>query len=243
MARVNEENFIVALKILNKAEIINQKVQHQLKREIEIQARLSHPHILKLYDYFFDKDRVYLVLEYAPKGELFRVLTKLGKFPDRLASRVIKQVIEALEYCHENGVIHRDIKPENILLSYDGQIKLSDFGWSVQSDSKRQTQCGTLDYLPPEIVFGYTYDHRVDLWCLGVLAYELLTGKPPFVAPNASQTQKLIQKCEYEVPETVSPYASLFIKALLILDPSNRMPLKKAKSHLWILLYEVTSKQ
>lgn len=107
LARIREHNFIVALKVLNKVELTKQKLQLQLKREIEIQAKLSHPHILKLYSYFYDETRVYLVLEYAPKGELFRVLKKAGRFPDRLASRVIKQVIDALEYCHAHQVIHR----------------------------------------------------------------------------------------------------------------------------------------
>lgn len=84
-----------------------------------------------------------------------------------------------MEYLHEESIIHRDIKPENILVSCDG-IKLADFGWSVQSENRRETLCGTLDYLAPEIVKGETHDNKIDIWQIGILAYELAVGRPPF---------------------------------------------------------------
>lgn len=239
VAKTRKHDFIVALKVLNKSEIIRQNIELQLKREIEIQTELSHPHILKLYSYFFDDHRIYLVLEYAPKGELFRLLQKIGRFNDQSASRIISQVMDALEYCHRNNVIHRDIKPENILIGFKGHIKLCDFGWSIQSTQSRETQCGTLDYLAPEILDQRPYDYRVDLWCLGVLTFELLVGNPPFLSADISKTHDLIKQCHFVVPDTISPYAKNFIRRLIVIEPHERMSLNEAKHDLWILLYQI----
>ena len=118
-----------------------------------------------------------MVLEMAFKGELYRHLRNCpdGIFPDNLAAKYIYQVCDALIYIHSKNVIHRDIKPENILLDSNGNVKLADFGWSVHAlSNRRATMCGTLDYLPPEIVRHQSYDPNVDLWCIGVLCYEFL---------------------------------------------------------------------
>lgn len=113
-----------------------------------------HPNIIQLYTYFYDERRIYLVLELASEGELYRHLQMApnGRFPEDRSARYTHQVAAALYYCHLNNVIHRDLKPENLLLSANDQIKLSDFGWSVHTTStQRKTMCGTLDYLPPEM--------------------------------------------------------------------------------------------
>mmetsp|Transcript_26344 Transcript_26344/g.49207 ORF Transcript_26344/g.49207 Transcript_26344/m.49207 type:complete len:152 (-) Transcript_26344:372-827(-) len=137
-------------------------VEHQLRREIEIQANLRHRNILKLYGYFHDKRKVYLMLEYAAGGEVFAQLAAEGHFTEEKTARYISAIAGALDYCHSKNVIHRDIKPENLLLGTDGNIKIADFGWSVHSkgDSKRQTLCGTLDYLPPEMILGEDHNCR-----------------------------------------------------------------------------------
>ena len=114
----------------------------------------SHPNILRLYTYFHDERRIYLALELATEGELYRHLqmSPNGRFPEGRAGRYTYQVADALHYCHLSNVIHRDLKPENLLLSINDQVKLSDFGWSVHTTSNnRKTMCGTLDYLPPEM--------------------------------------------------------------------------------------------
>lgn len=144
-------------------------------------------------------------------------------------------MINALAYCHANSVIHRDIKPENILLGYNNELKISDFGWSVHApSSRRQTMCGTIDYLPPEIILRKTYDYKVDLWCLGVLTYEFLVGRPPFESRDVQNTYNRILKVEYTFPDYVSTNARDFISSLLQLDPTKRMSLNAAKKHIWI---------
>ncbi|KAK3726845.1 hypothetical protein QZH41_016724 [Actinostola sp. cb2023] len=183
LAREKKSKFVVALKVLFKSQLQKSNVEHQLRREIEIQSHLKHPHILRLYGYFYDTTRVYLILEYAPNGELYKHLTASERFGEKETAKYIYQLAGALEYCHRLKVIHRDIKPENLLLNSLGDIKIADFGWSVHApSSKRSTLCGTLDYLPPEMVEGKMHDEKVDLWSLGILCYEFLVGKPPFEA-------------------------------------------------------------
>lgn len=145
-------------------------------------------------------------------------------------------MIAALQYCHERKVIHRDIKPENILLGYNGELKIADFGWSVHApSSRRATMCGTLDYLPPEMVLHKQYTDAVDLWCLGVLTYEFLVGRPPFENDDTSVTYARIIGVKYSFPDYVSELARDFISKLLQKHPNDRMPLKEAKRHPWIV--------
>jgi aurora kinase, other len=115
----------------------------------------------------------------------------------------------ALSYLHKKHVIHRDIKPENILISVSGEIKISDFGWSVHAPSTRRTTlCGTLDYLPPEMVEGRDHNEKVDLWSLGVLAYEFLVGSPPFEELSGyGATYKRIARVDLKIPDFLSAEA------------------------------------
>ena len=126
LAREKKSKYIVALKILFKSQLIKAQVEHQLRREIEIQSHLRHPHILRLFGYFHDETKIYLILENAPRGEMYKCLQKSQgqKFDEPRASKYIKQMTEALAYCHSMKVIHRDIKPENLLLDMKGECQL-----------------------------------------------------------------------------------------------------------------------
>lgn len=147
--------------------------------------------------------RVYLILEYAARGELYKELQRVGHFDEPRTATYIASLAKALLYCHSKHVIHRDIKPENLLLGLHGELKIADFGWSVHApNSRRQTLCGTLDYLPPEMVEGRAHDAAVDVWSLGVLAYEFLVGGPPFEAAGHSDTYKRILRVDLRWPQT-----------------------------------------
>ncbi|KAG8187954.1 hypothetical protein JTE90_027724 [Oedothorax gibbosus] len=236
LAREKTSKFIVALKVLFKSQLQEHGVEHQLRREIEIQSHLRHPNILRLYGYFYDDSRVYLVLEYAPGGELFKVLQRSKKFDEKTAAGYVLKIGRALQYCHSKNIIHRDIKPENLLVGQKGELKIADFGWSVHAPSSRRTTlCGTLDYLAPEMLDNKPYNEKVDLWCLGVLCYEFLVGKPPFEAECTKATYALIRRVAVRYPHHVSAEARDFINGLLKKDPAERMSVEDVLQHPWVL--------
>lgn len=245
LAREREHKFICALKVLHKSELQQAHVEKQVRREVEIQANLAHPNILKLYGHFHDTKRIFLILEYAGQGELYGHLRKSprGRFAEPRAAGYVAQMAGALGHLHRKHVIHRDIKPENILVGVHGEIKISDFGWSVHAPGKRRTTyCGTLDYLPPEMVAASgggaradgSYDERVDLWSLGVLMYEFLVGEAPFEDTFVMTTRRIAMG-DVHIPSFVSAEARDLIHKLLVVDPGGRLPLEQVRQHPWIL--------
>ncbi|XP_018597792.2 aurora kinase A [Scleropages formosus] len=236
LARERQSKFILALKVLFKKQLESAGVEHQLRREVEIQSHLRHPNILRLYGYFHDSSRVYLILEFAPKGELYSELQRCGHFDEQRSATYMKELADALQYCHSKKVIHRDIKPENILLGANGEIKIADFGWSVHTpSSRRSTLCGTLDYLPPEMIEGRTHDEKVDLWSLGVLCYEFLTGKPPFETQSHEETYRKISRVDFRYPDHMSSGSRDLINKLLKHNPLHRLPLHAVLAHPWVV--------
>ena len=176
LVREKQTKFLFVLKMMFLSQLKkNPKYMKNFRREVEIHARLEHPNILKMHGFFKDAKKLYLILEFCPDGELFTLLQSQPqkRFTEEVASNYIQQMIHALIYLHSKDIIHRDIKPENILVDGD-TLKLADFGWSIYTPKgNRKTFCGTLDYLPPEMVKNNSYDKRVDVWSIGVLAYEL----------------------------------------------------------------------
>uniref|UniRef100_UPI00398E64AE aurora kinase C-like n=1 Tax=Pristiophorus japonicus TaxID=55135 RepID=UPI00398E64AE len=236
LARERQSRFILALKVLFKSQLEKAGVEHQLRREVEIQSHLRHPNILRLFGYFHDTARVYLILEYAPRGELYKELQRCGKFDDGKTATYISELADALVYCHSKKVIHRDIKPENLLLGANGELKIADFGWSVHAPaSRRATLCGTLDYLPPEMIEGKMHDEKVDLWSLGVLCYEFLVGHPPFEAADRQETFRRISKGDVKFPSFITEGAKDLITRLLKHNPNQRLALKGVLEHLWVI--------
>ncbi|XKL62885.1 hypothetical protein PGB90_002718 [Kerria lacca] len=238
LAREKNTHYMVAIKLLIKSELLKHGMQHQVIREIEIQTHLSHPHILPLLTYFQDDKRIYLVLEFASGGELFKQLQNQHnqRFSEATSAKFIDQVADAIDYCHKNKVIHRDIKPENLLLTATGDIMLADFGWSVHAPcSKRKTMCGTVDYLPPEMIENRAYNEKVDYWCVGVLCYELIVGKPPFETNSQNLTFERIKKVDVKYPSFMSALAKDLISKLLKYNPSDRLTMTEVRQHPWIL--------
>jgi serine/threonine protein kinase len=238
LAREKRTKFIIALKVISKRQLTSSRSEHQLRREIEIQSHLRHPNILRMYGYFYDAEKIYLILEYSVGGELYKKLCDKGKFTEKESAKMIDQLASALQYCHSKRIIHRDIKPENLLRGMNGEIKLSDFGWSVHAPtSRRTTMCGTLDYLPPEMVNRKEHDEQVDVWTLGILLYEFLTGKPPFEAESEEDTYRRIRNVDLQFPYYVSPEAVDLIRKFLVYDPKRRISLESARKHPFIQKY------
>uniref|UniRef100_T1GK03 Aurora kinase n=1 Tax=Megaselia scalaris TaxID=36166 RepID=T1GK03_MEGSC len=237
MARERMSGYMFAMKIMFKTELQRGGVQRQVLREIEIQSRLKHPHILRLLTWFHDHNKIYLALEIAAQGELYKHLRNSpgSRFPEPRAAKYTYQVADALNYCHVNNVIHRDLKPENILLTADDNLKLADFGWSAHTlSNKRRTMCGTLDYLPPEMVEGNSYDDSVDQWCLGILTYEFLVGSPPFESNDQEMTYEKIKKLDIRFPEYLSTGSKDLISRLLRKPSTARITLIQVMTHPWV---------
>jgi len=241
-ARLGNQGYVVALKCVYKKELMENKVDLQLRREIEIQMNLRHPNVLRMYGYFHDRGRIFMMLEFAGRGELFKILSKLPerRFDESTAAKYIAQIADALQYLHSKHIIHRDIKPENLLVGIRGEVKIADFGWSVHAPgNRRATLCGTLDYLPPEMVEGKPHGGAVDLWAMGVLTYEFLEGVPPFEElSGASMTYKRIAAGGLHMPEHFSPDAKDLIRSLLRYNPADRLPLSKVLRHPWIMRHD-----
>ena len=236
LAREKKSKFIVCLKVLNKSQLQKAGIEHQLRREIEIQSHLRHPNIIRMYGYFYDQTRIYLILEYAARGELFTILRDCERFDEETAARYIVQMADAIGYCHSKHIIHRDIKPENIMVGLNGELKVADFGWSVHAPSSRRTTlCGTLDYLPPEMIEGHDHDASVDIWSIGILLYEFLVGAPPFESSGQRETCKRIRNVDLRFPSFVSPLARNLIESLLKHDPNERLPLNQVRNHPWVV--------
>jgi serine/threonine protein kinase len=236
LAREKESKFIVGIKVLNKEELAKQSMECQLRREIEVQSHLRHPNIIRLYGYFYDQTRIYLIVEYAAGGELYKALQQAGRFDEQTSAKFIVQMADAISYCQSKHIIHRDVKPENILMDLNGNLKVGDFGWSVHAPSSRRTTlCGTLDYLPPEMVEGQAHDATVDTWELGILLYEFLVGSPPFESGSQRATCKRISEVDLKFPHFVPPMARDLIQKFLQKDPRKRIDLKAVRSHPWIV--------
>ena len=172
----------------------------QITREIQTMYKCDHPNIIKLYNHFEDRVNVYLIQEFASQGSLAQRREQKSRFNEKQTRNYMCQIISAIEYMHSQSppIIHRDIKPENILIQLDGGVetlKLCDFGsTNFMNKDTRQTQVGTLEYYTPEMLSDQGYDLSLDIWCLGVLTYELLTGKNPFAPEFYNEKREEILK-------------------------------------------------
>jgi len=234
-----QDNVKFAVKVIAKNQ--SEDELSLLRREIDIMKKLNHEHIISLTDFFEDNNTIYLILELAVGGELFDQIISRGSYSERDAANIIKQILLATTYMHENGIAHRDLKPENLLVTGEGFdfIKISDFGLSKDFGTENlKTSCGTPDYVAPEVLRGTSYDHSVDIWSIGVITYILLCGFPPFFGNTEQQIFNKILRAEYEFPspdwDHISEEAKEFIRALLVLNPNDRPSAKDCMESPWI---------
>ncbi|KAL5013464.1 hypothetical protein ScPMuIL_007734 [Solemya velum] len=235
-----EKKKYVAVKCIDRKGLIGK--EESLENEIQVLRRLRHSNIVQLLDVFEDKCHVYLVMELVTGGELFDRIVEKGSYTEKDASHLIKQVLEAVNYMHERGVVHRDLKPENLLYysaDDDSKIMISDFGLSKTEDSgTMETACGTPGYVAPEVLAQQPYGKEVDCWSIGVIAYILLCGYPPFYDENDAVLFQQILKAEYEFDspywDEISDSAKDFIKNLMCKDPHARLTCPQSLAHPWI---------
>ena len=229
---------IFAIKVINKDSIVKQNMVEQTNREIEIMYKLDHPHIIKLYSHFEDDEDFCLIMQIASKGQLYSIIKRLKRLDQRTAAQYMREVISAIKYLHTRNppIIHRDIKPENILLDQEGRCKLADFGWSnfEEGNKFRETYCGTPEYLAPEMVTKSGHNESVDIWALGVLLFEMLTGRTPFnFTGDRIQLFNNIKTLRIVWTDDFPQLAKDLVGRILRLNPKDRLTLDQIMNHQW----------
>ena len=214
--------------------------QNLIWEEINIQSKILHPNIIRLFNYFKDKNYIFLVLEYASRGTLFDYIHYKKGLDESEAFYYFIQAVNSISFLHKNKIIHRDIKPENLLINCNNILKLCDFGWSVYlNNNKRVTFCGTVEYMAPEILKNEEYDFSIDVWSLGVLLYELIHSHSPFVVKdlNINKIENNIVSKELRFKKGVSLECRDLIEKLLIKDAKNRIKIEDIYQHPFITKY------
>lgn len=213
-----------------------------LKREIYIMKKVNHPNILKLYEVYEDDEYFFLVLELVEGSELFDKIVDLGNYSEKDAANIVRQIVRAVEYLHQNGIVHRDLKPENLLSAGEGAnevVKVADFGFAKNfGEEKLVTSCGSPGYVAPEVLTEDTYTNAVDMWSVGVIVYILLSGYPPFYDDSPPKIFKKITEVKYDFDDPawdgISDVAKDLIRKLLVKDPAERLTASAALKHPWL---------
>lgn len=218
----------VAIKIYDKALFAEPRRKKRIMLEIEILKMLRHKNIVRYYDTFQSPSHLYLVMELV-KGISLREYVKAQpnrRVREKKALKMFKEVVIAVDYCHENNIFHRDIKLDNILVDRTGNIKLIDFGFSIfaHKDQRLRTHCGTLSYMAPEIVRKRDYcGGPVDMWALGVILYSMLFGRYPFSGTSDSELVQSIKEGAVKFPDEVAGSTQRIVKRLLEVNPDKRL--------------------
>ena len=226
-----------AIKCIDKRNKVNIEEKPYFRREIEIMYRVHHPNVVKLFGHFEDNKYCYFIMEYIPGGNVYNLVPKNGvrTVPIQTIASIMKDVISAVYFLHHMSppIIHRDIKPENVVLDQNMKAKLTDFGWSnyMQGDMKRTTVCGTPVYLAPEIINNRGHDEKVDIWCIGVLLFELLTGISPFQGFDVQSIKYNINRLNIAWQKNMDRDAVDLIKRILKYNPEERISLENMLLH------------
>ncbi|XP_053701937.1 MAP/microtubule affinity-regulating kinase 3a isoform X12 [Synchiropus splendidus] len=226
----------VAIKIIDKTQLNPNSLQ-KLFREVRIMKILNHPNIVKLFEVIETERTLYLVMEYASGGEVFDYLVAHGRMKEKEARAKFRQIVSAVQYCHQKHIVHRDLKAENLLLDADMNIKIADFGFSNEFTlgNKLDTFCGSPPYAAPELFQGKKYDGpEVDVWSLGVILYTLVSGSLPFDGQNLKELRERVLRGKYRIPFYMSTDCENLLKRFLVLNPSKRGTLEQIMKDRWI---------
>ena len=210
--------------------------------QITTMKLLDNEHIMKMVDCFEDSDYFYIVMEIAKGGDLFERIVSKGWLRDKEAVNIFAQILTAVSHMHNRNIMHCDIKPENILLmSPSGNdVKLCDFGFAqtINNDCSTLEHCGTPTYTAPEVLDGFAFDAKADMWSLGVLLYAMLSGRAPFGQQRSPKLARRIRMGELNFNDVVfrdvSADAIDLIRRLVVVEPSKRLSAEEALRHPWV---------
>ncbi|XP_018376944.1 PREDICTED: serine/threonine-protein kinase MARK2-like isoform X3 [Trachymyrmex cornetzi] len=228
----------VAIKIIDKTQLNPGSLQ-KLFREVRIMKMLDHPNIVKLFQVIETEKTLYLVMEYASGGEVFDYLVLHGRMKEKEARAKFRQIVSAVQYCHQKKIIHRDLKAENLLLDSEMNIKIADFGFSNEftPGNKLDTFCGSPPYAAPELFQGKKYDGpEVDVWSLGVILYTLVSGSLPFDGSTLRELRERVLRGKYRIPFYMSTDCENLLKKFLVLNPTKRASLENIMKDKWMNL-------
>ena len=249
---------LYVMKIMSKREINDDDMKDQIETEIHILKELDHPNVVKMVDFFEDKKYLYVVMEYMIKGDMadFIQESKYELFEESEAKKYMRHIASGIAYLHSKGVVHRDIKLENLLVNEYDEIKIADFGWAAKPNEKptpeqlrrrkRHNQedemsvvCGTTDYLSREMLKEEPYNEKVDVWAMGIVMYELLTGDVPY-NKRFRKKKRLYERhmlnIKIKYPDYLSKDAVDLLSGMLQRDPTQRISAKNVLKHRWLVL-------
>lgn len=238
LCRMKTSGDYAALKILKKADILRMKQVDHVISEFSILRTIRHPFLVNLIGFTQDDRYLYLALEYVPGGELFSYLRNIGKLGVDHTRFYSAQILSMFEYMHASNIIYRDLKPENLLITADGYLKLTDFGFAKVVEGRTYTLCGTPEYLAPEILLNKGHGKPVDWWTLGIILYEMLAGIDPFTDDDPMAIYQKILKGKVRFPRNFEKNAKSLVKHLLVADLSKRYGnlrngVNDIKNHRW----------
>ena len=228
-----ESNRAVVLKQIMKYEVLAKSKKEYVLRERSILKQIRSPYIVLLLGTFQDSEHLYLVQEFMQGGDLHNLLKIRKILNSDLAKSYAAQIVCSFSHLHMRGIIYRALKPENICIDNKGFLRLVDFGMAkrIRDGEKTFTMCGTPDYLAPEIILGKGHDENADWWTLGILIYEVLIGRPPFLARDPVALYEKILKNQVVFTKIIECSAESLISELLIKQPEERIKLKQIKKH------------
>jgi serine/threonine protein kinase len=234
-----DDNVLYALKEIDLSSCKNKLSKQEMLNEIQLLKKLHHPSIIRIFDVFEDEDNTHLamVLELCQGGDLSQSVPH----SETSCIRILQQVVQALDYLHKQNLIHRDIKSENIMLSKKNStsVKLIDFGLAVHSKKNRSLgRIGSIGHMAPEVLSSQEHSSQADMWSVGVVAFELLTGKQPFGGKTNKEISKNVIKGSFDFDASewklISGKAKDFIKQLIVVSPADRMTAAQALEHEWV---------
>ncbi|KAL1071828.1 hypothetical protein V6Z11_D11G113600 [Gossypium hirsutum] len=238
-SRHRQHGLEVAVKEIDK-KLLSSKVSESLLKEISILSTINHPNIIQLFEAIETEDRIFLVLEYCDGGDLAAYIQRYGKVSEEVARHLMRQLAAGLQVLQEKHLIHRDLKPQNLLLTKGStpQLKIGDFGFarSLTPENLADTLCGSPLYMAPEIIQNKKYDAKADLWSVGAILFQLVTGKPPFDGNNQLQLfQNILRSTELQFPEgaleKLHPDCVNLCRSLLRHDPVERLTFREFFDH------------
>ena len=232
-----------AMKVIKKNDSCSKDDEQEILNEINILKKMDHPNILKIFEFYSNKEEYSIVTELCEGGELFQEIIDKGPFSEKYSAYVMYQILSAVNYCHNMNIIHRDLKPENILITDKNEIglptiKICDFGTSkiIEKGAVQRSLVGSSYYIAPEVI-KKNYTEKCDIWSCGVILYILLSARPPFAGDNDKEIMKNVSVGSYNIYcepfDKVSKDAIDLIQRLLVKDPSKRMSAEQALNHPW----------